>query len=169
MVKLGDKTKEIDERAMALLKSVFGDIDTLKFPINLDDILEHCNLTLKEGSFENDDLAGALDRDKRTIYIAESDPSWRKNFTIAHELGHFKLHEDVKTDVFFRYQVKQLMSPVADEHESQANWFAASLLMPEKPLKKLRKTFKDVSTLSQIFGVSKSAMRYRLKNLSLTK
>ena len=167
MAILGDGIKDIDTKANALLTSVFGSIESLRFPINLGEVLEYCGLTLKEGDFKDEDLAGALARASKTIYVAEDDTPWRKNFTIAHELGHFKLHEDVATDLFYRHQVKQLMSTDADERETQANWFAASLLMPEKPLKELWKTFKDVDTLSRIFGVSRSAMRYRLKNLPL--
>jgi len=168
MAILGGETKDIDSKANALLRSVFGDIDKIKLPVDLHEILEYCGLSLKEGDFEDANLAGALDRKSRTIYVAADDPPWRQSFTIAHELGHLKLHDDVLTDRFYRQQVRQLIDSDVDERETQANQFAASLLMPERSVKELWKTFKDVDTLSRIFGVSKRAMRYRLKNLKLT-
>jgi len=165
MAKLGGSdTKKIAQEAYALLEAVFGDLESLKLPVDLDRILKHCGLTVRVGEFKDDNLAGAFNRDKKTIYVDESDSFRRQNFTIAHELGHFKLHEDIKRDIFTREQVRQF---TGDGVETEANWFAASLLMPEKLVKRSWKTFHDATALSIMFGVSPMAMRYRLKDLKL--
>ena len=53
------------------------------------------------------------------------------------------------------------------EEEQEANWFAASLLMPEKLLKHYFSITNDADKLATIFGVSPTAVYYRLKNLGL--
>lgn len=160
-------TKVIDDRATNLLTSVFGSISAVKLPIDLNEIARYCNLTVQQGDFENKDLEGALDRSKRTIYLSEKDTFDRKNFTLAHELGHFKLHEDINTELFFMHQLTHLLTPTEDEKEGAADWFAASLLIPEQLLKSLWEVNKDIESLSNIFGVPKVVMRYRIDNLNL--
>lgn len=162
-----DEIQNIEKKALELLESVFGDVKNIKLPVNLNEVLDHLGLTLREGTFESDELAGALDRANATIFVASSDPYERKNFTTAHEIGHFKLHEDIQTDIFYRHQVRQLSSPEDDGREAEANLFAGSLLMPGVFVRDLWGVTKDVEKLAQIFGVSPAAMRYRLKYLNL--
>lgn len=170
MATLNDtETRAIDKEATRLLESVFGDIDNLRLPINLNAVLDYCNLILKEGDFSDKDIAAALDRANKTIFVSASDKIERKSFSIAHEIGHYKLHKDIETDLFYRSQATHLLSPEENQIETAANWFAASLLMPEKLIKEFWEIVKDVEKLSKIFGVSQSAMRYRLKYLKLTK
>lgn len=161
-----DMIQNTDKRAIELLEAVFGDVKNIKLPVNLNEVLDYLGLTLREGTFEKDELAGALDRANKTIFVASSDSYERKNFTTAHEIGHFRLHEDVQTDIFYRYQVKQL-NPEDNGRESEANLFAGSLLMPEIFVRDLWTVTKDIEKLAQIFGVSPGAVRYRLKHLNL--
>lgn len=163
------QTKEIDKEATQLLESVFGGIDNLKLPVNLNAVLDYCSLVLKEGDFSDKDIAAALDRSSKTIFVSAADKIERKSFSIAHEIGHFKLHKDIETDLFYRSQAAHLLGPEENQIETAANWFAASLLMPEKLVKEFWTIVKDVEKMSKIFGVSQSAMRYRLKYLKLTK
>lgn len=164
-----EEIKAIDSNAMELLESVFGDIDNLKLPVNLNSVLDSCGLSLKEGDFEDDNIAAALDRDSKTIFVSSNDGIKKKSFSIAHELGHYKMHQDVKTDVFFRNQATHLLDPEENHRETEANWFAASLLMPEKLVKELWDALKDVDKMSNIFAVSHTAMRFRLKHFKLLK
>lgn len=88
----------------------------------------------------------------------------RDRFTIAHEIGHYFLHylyaEETKPVVFGR--------GASNQAETEANVFAASLLMPEEPFKAL---FKSVSTdwwaISEVFEVSPSAAQVRAQALQL--
>ena len=45
------------------------------------------------GAFEDKEVSGAYEREHKMIYIAEDEPTNRKAFTIAHEIGHYFLHE----------------------------------------------------------------------------
>ena len=51
--------------------------------------------------------------------------------------------------------------------EIQANWFAASLLMPEEFVKSEWENNSNVPHLAKVFNVSREAMGYRLDALDL--
>ncbi len=100
----------------------------------------------------------------------------RQRFTIAHELGHYFLHEGEQLHfdraVHFRLR-STLAATGTDTSEVEANRFAAELLMPRtmidadmnaaKALDVLDDEF--LSKLSRRFGVSSQAMVLRLTNL----
>jgi Zn-dependent peptidase ImmA (M78 family) len=104
------------------------------------------------------------------------EPMTRQRFTIAHEVGHYALghlDDDRKfaggkrmfRDTSSNFQLGQ------NREETQANQFAAELLMPAKVVDWLIKE-KDVITieaLSENFNVSTTAMVYRLKKLGWIK
>jgi len=161
--------KQIDDKTIELLEAVFGDIRSIKFPIDLNRVVEFCGLTIRQGKFQDEDLEGALDRQSRTVYLSKEDSYERKNFTLAHEIGHFKLHEQVKTDIFTMHQLRNLLVRQGkDPKEDQADLFAASLLMPEQPTRSLwQASNKNVEMMSRIFGVPPIVARLRLKSLKL--
>ena len=61
----------------------------------------------------------------------------RRNFDIAHELGHLLLHRQVEFDLLTRDEYKDV--------EKEADWFAAHFLLPEK---RFMEDFKQVSRKS---------------------
>ncbi|HBK4725574.1 TPA: ImmA/IrrE family metallo-endopeptidase [Enterobacter hormaechei subsp. steigerwaltii] len=67
------------------------------------------------------------------IYNENIKEDGRKNFTIAHEIGHYCLHSD-REEVQCRLEDVGAFSltPHGKEIEKEANEFAACLLMPEK-------------------------------------
>ena len=99
-----------------------------------------------------------------------------KNFTIAHEVGHWALHRNEILDKLPDFDSEVIIcrgENVYDERERQANYFAANLLMPEDFVKT---AFEDVSQvfyygtlcdLAEQFNVSKQAMKIRLEELHL--
>ncbi len=86
---------------------------------------------------------GFLSKDRTTINVDEYQyenfyPKCR--FTIAHELGHYVLHQSCYNDLLFdspeEYE-KWLLAEqpeVIDWFEKQSDWFAEQLLVPTKPL-----------------------------------
>jgi Zn-dependent peptidase ImmA (M78 family) len=135
----------------------------------------------------DDDLSGFLFRDKessRTVIGANSSHHKnRQRFTIAHELGHFLLHEgemihlDEKSaglTVNFRDGES---STGENNNEKEANYFAAELLMPAKFLReelqgKHLDLFEDSETLNNLakkYKVSPQALTFRLTNLGYIK
>lgn len=148
------------------------------------------------------------------ILTEKRDPVVRRRFSVAHELGHYKLHFEpwlaqlapdqvdegvLITDamiyadqtggatgftagagnalpVYMGDIVQQPAIVMSDEQESEANQFAASLLMPENVLRERIAEFRLpvgqprgylASRLASEFLVSKEAMIYRLAALNL--
>ena len=156
----------IEAKASGVLESVFGNLNDIKLPINLADILGKYNISLNAGKFEDENVSGVFSRKDKEIYVAQDESPNRTAFTVAHELGHYFLHEDKATDVFYRKQILNIAEE-SREKEKEANWFAASLLMPSQLVKKYYSITQDIDVLSSLFGVSPTAVYYRLKNLGL--
>jgi hypothetical protein len=86
---------------------------------------------------------GFLSKDRTTINVDEYqyDNYYSKcRFTIAHELGHYLLHESCYNDLQFNspeeYERWLLTeeSDVIDWFEKHGDWFAEQLLVPRQPL-----------------------------------
>jgi Zn-dependent peptidase ImmA (M78 family) len=132
----------------------------------------------------DDELSGFLYRDRgqraAIIGVNANHPPNRQNFTVAHELGHFLLHEGDKVHVDRGFQIKlraDSSSRGVDIEERESNLFAAELLMPASFLKTdltkvnaLRLDVDDVVTeLASKYEVSTQAMTFRLANLGYIK
>ena len=95
------------------------------------------------------------------IIINENYSPTRKTFTLAHELGHYLLHPDqdkLRIDHFNYAESSQ-----ESLEETEANYFAASLLMPQEEFINVLSLTPDVSQIAQYFGVSEVAVKNRLK------
>ena len=123
-------------------------------------------------------LSGFLYRDitQPVIGVNTHHSQARQNFTIAHELGHLLLHEQEQLHVDREFRVRlrdNISSKGTDEAEMEANFFAASLLMPKNFLESDLATKEYVDLLDDSFlhglarkyGVSTQALVNRLKNL----
>src|SRR5260370_4459521 len=125
------------------------------------------------------DVSGFLYRDNANTVIGVNThhAPVRQNFTTAHELGHLLLHdqEQLHVDHDFRVRLRDdVSSQGTDEAEREANFFAASLLMPKRLLEEDLVSVHYVNLLDDDFlhdlarkyGVSVQALVNRLKNLS---
>ena len=82
----------------------------------------------------------------------------RDRFTIAHEVGHYLMHNsNVTLARLGKEKVQAYMDP-----EWQANTFAAELLMPINLIDTT-----DVKKIAEKFGVSYSAASIRLKKINM--
>jgi len=163
-----DEKKQAEDAAREVLNEAFGDIDLMEFPVDLGAVLEKYALTLKKGPFSDPNISGAFSREANTIFVSDNESTERQSFTVAHEIGHYKLHQSRTTDILYRKQIWQFNSTL-EKDETQANWFAANLLMPKEAVERMWKITQDITKLSTIFGVSKTAMSFRLKDLGLTR
>jgi Zn-dependent peptidase ImmA (M78 family) len=126
--------------------------------------------------FSEPELAGMIAKrhGASTILVDQTDPPFRKRFTIAHELGHHFLHltgdegefVDSERDLF-RSTEFQGEEMTARRPEIQANWFAAALLMPAQFVRAEFAKTRDLDALAERFNVSAAAMGYRLETLGL--
>lgn len=158
-------------------------IDTNSFlfeslPINLGELIRKEGISVINYPFE-DDISGVLviEEDNVTIGVNKKSSNVRKRFTLAHELGHFKLHTQKSKmfmdNVFFRKKSEGYTSK-EEKIEKEANYFAANILMPEhlvrKEIAELKCDLHDDATIASLankFEVSSSAMTFRLINLGL--
>lgn len=110
--------------------------------------------------------------------LLESEQSYgRMRFTLAHELGHYILHQRLYSGTKTAAALHKDDTDSYDENavEWQANFIAKAILMPAgqvkrafyslRPVCKVRKDF--ICQLAQLFEVSKQAMEIRLKELAL--
>jgi Zn-dependent peptidase ImmA (M78 family) len=145
-------------------------------PINLDAILEAHNLILRTQELEEKISGMLVIKDGYAIIgVNHNHHKNRQRFTIAHELGHFILHQNLSNIfidsslVFFR---NEEASEGTKKQEIEANTFAAELLMPESILiEKARNQPLDddkvIKELAKNFGVSVQALTIRLTILGL--
>lgn len=96
------------------------------------------------------------------IFLSPFTGILRDNFTIAHELGHLRLHV---SGYFETHPTENCVSVNRfgnDKPEWQANRFAAALLMPAKEFELFgEETDWDIPALSARFSVSQLAARCR--------
>ncbi|MBI3485888.1 ImmA/IrrE family metallo-endopeptidase [Candidatus Daviesbacteria bacterium] len=160
------KLDQIELKARDILEQTIGDINFIEPPIDLAKILEHFQLKLSIASFKDQNVAGAFDKDQKMIYLAKNEPPKRQLFTVAHEIGHVVLDHKKTQDVFYRHQASSFNGADLEE-EKEANFFAASLLIPKELVKRFWSIHKDIELIAAYFGVSRSAAFWRLKNLRL--
>jgi len=96
-----------------------------------------------------------------SVVVSTASSMFRNRFTVAHELGHYFLHsKEGEIELYGR------RSGEDERAEWEANWFAASFLMPQEIFLTKVKELKTVGLLSAYFMVSPEALRIRLKALT---
>jgi Zn-dependent peptidase ImmA (M78 family) len=151
-------------------------------PVNVDRLAMALGAEVRREPAD-DELSGFLFRDPQArqavIGVNKKHHPNRQRFTIAHEIGHFLLHEGERVFVDrlgSGYHVNlrnEDSSKGTNQEEVEANLFAAELLMPQSFLKEdLSKSDgldlfdEDVlKSLADKYQVSIQALTYRLANL----
>ena len=161
-----ERKSKIESITADLLSDAYNQDVEIVPPVKLSKILEKYGYSVKSGDFPNETISGALNIEKKIIYVADNDTFGRQMFTIAHELGHIFLNDKKDKEIYYRIDSVNL-----DESEKngeiEANYFAASLLMPQLLVKKFWDITKDIEKMALWFGVTRSACYWRLKNLDL--
>ncbi|SRR6266566_4172168 len=147
-------------------------------PVPVERVARLLGAQLRYVPFEGE-LSGLLSQEQGRIIIGvnELHPKNRQRFTIAHELGHLKLHHHSELHIDHHYRVllrSKRSSQAIDPDEIEANTFAAELLMPlallEKDIKEQAVDYEDdemIRTLAHRYKVSLQAMIFRLTNMGL--
>lgn len=150
-------------------------------PVLVEVIAKNLDLTVTAYDL-GEGVSGALviEKNKGSIGYNPSHPRVRQRFTIAHELGHYYLHNTSKGDQLFvdkdfivKYRNAASYTSAELKQEQEANAFGAALLMPKdfvlEELKKEKYTemseYKLIEELAKVFDVSVPAMTYRLSDL----
>ena len=175
-----EKLREAAEKGEEIAKA-FNPKTNIPFPFK-EVVRKHNDLELVFRSLSNVDISNNSDvsglilyDDKKgqfTILVEKSKPENRQYFTVAHELGHYFLHKETLKEkslvVDGDATLYRLDNGLSNTQESQANYFATSLLMPEKKVKKAWKFFdKNIEKCAELFYVSLTAMSIRVDILDL--
>jgi Zn-dependent peptidase ImmA (M78 family) len=123
-------------------------------------------------------VAGQLLSDFMTIVVNDNCSPHQHDFAIAHEIGHWLLHNTTgnsrptqKPRRMSKQQRKALQRR-SNQSEREANLFAAALLMPQRALLEYANSFaiidhSAVKALAQAFNVvSLTSLIYRLSDLN---
>lgn len=163
-----------EARAEELLKSYSLE----KLPVPVERLAAALGAEIRRRTFQ-DDTSGMLIRDAGRVIIAVNSDHGeaRQHFTIAHEIGHWVLHRGrpLVVDATVKVNLRAKNSGFASQREeTEANQFAAALLMPTPYVQKIYEKASNgqsldhiVQVMSDRFRVSRVAMQYRLTNLGL--
>lgn len=123
------------------------------------------NVVFADFGRNSEKVSGLCDFQNGRIYVNQDDIPERQAFTMAHELGHWILHRDIFLQNPDRYPVLPRFSTPnqSDPLEKEANKFAACLLVPARLLRPVKDV--PISDLASIFGVSRTMMEFRVKNV----
>jgi len=155
----------VDDRDLSSLVSELQGVGLYEVPLNVDRVAEYLGLEVVEELME-DDISGYLEF-KSGQWVAGLNALHHRNrqrFTLAHELAHFVLHRNERASFVDHTFTRR--EGMADPVESEADRFAAELLMPEVAVRSfVREGLTNLTKLAEKFQVSLLAMRYRVKNL----
>lgn len=174
----GRRQRQIEELANRILR----ESGIQEAPVKVDQIAKAHNITITNYDL-GADVSGVLvlKEGAVTIGLNPADPSVRRRFTIAHELGHYFL-EHQRGGLFvdnhkrnFAVMYRDAQSSTGEIlQEQEANAFAAALLMPRYLLEAQTRKFNfdltdesDLQTLARQVQVSSQAMAIRIANLGL--
>ena len=161
-------------RIERVVSNLLDEYQVAEAPVPIERIVKGHGITLQSGNLG--DVSGLLARSagKTIIGVNANHPITRRRFTIAHEFGHFMLHEGMHSHVDKEYRVNFRSAESAtgtNVPEIEANFFAASILMPKEFLERdddaLAAVDNDegVQRLAAKYRVSGHAMSLRLGNV----
>ena len=157
--------------------SIIKDIMT-KFPVNIEHLFHKLNIGYEKSDDLDNSISGEIERMSKGVFVIRTNASHseqRQRFTAAHELGHYMLHRlllgvGVDDNKAYRSDLKLgnfTNSNIKKGHETEANRFAAIVLMPSGLVKDEFDKNNNLSNLARKFCVSEQAMRIRLNSLQL--
>lgn len=153
------------------------------------DIMNQRDIKFKELNENDDEFCGVyiVLNNVKMIFVNSNLYPPRKNFTIAHELGHHFLAHPLQDGAIICNK-EIIFGNNKSEFEKEADFFAACFLMPEKLVRQKVEELKEdyskqldihdstdkqlinseiINRLCDLFKVSKESMRYRLEELNI--
>lgn len=144
-----------------ITSKLLEDCQIINTPVRLSAVLKHIGLDAIKADPKMIDvtkISAFIDLDEKFIVYSDNDPTVRKRFSVAHEIGHYLLNHTTTNHA--------LNLNSTDPTETEANIFAAELLMPYEWLKKDMSWNSTIPNLAQKYWVSQEAMGWRLSKTS---
>jgi len=153
--------------------SIFSKLRTFmnSAPVDVEGAARSLGIEVRQ-AFLDREISGQIEKSatgRYRITVNAADALTRQRFTIAHELGHYVFHrpligDGIDDDRAYRSTStgKYFNTRIGPIQETEANRFAANLLMPKNLINYL-KSRGNISTedLAKALGVSVAAMRVR--------
>ncbi len=165
-----------EEKIRREVETLFEQVGIEGPPVPVEEVARSLNARVILEPFKTD-LSGVLHlvEEGPVIGVNSAQSRARQRFTIAHELGHLRLHgEETFVDRAFTFRRDQKAAAGTARQEIQANIFAAELLMPKRWLvEDIENQDIDIADdqalrdLTQRYDVSHAALAFRLANLQL--
>lgn len=177
MSALGTKRESIKQRAAEILQAH----GLYRVPVDVDALAMSLSLQVNYTALD-DDYSGLLviRSGQAVAHINSKQHPNRQRFSLAHEIGHFVLHEQQQTSKDGAYVDKAMRlyhraDRLANQNagmEREANLFASELLMPEELLRSkiLDEGYDledeaDVARLAIVLRVSEQALSIKLTRM----
>ncbi len=146
-------------------------------PVPIDDIVRGQGIVIQLMDLKENSGLVVRDGNRTVIGVNRDHAPTRRRFTVAHELAHALLHEgkEVHYDKDFRVDFRSGASSLGvDVVEMEANFFAASILMPWRFLEAdplvagldFENADVAIKAVAARYKVSPHAMSIRIGNLS---
>lgn len=145
--------------------------------VDIEGMIQSHGIRLDMNANLHPEIVGQIERKDGAYLISVQalDHPNRKRFTAAHELGHYLFHRDLLGDgiddsKMYRSENigKYFNTNIKPRHETEANRFAAVVLMPKNMILERHAALDgSLRDLAREFSVSPAAMRIRLKTLAL--
>jgi Zn-dependent peptidase ImmA (M78 family) len=160
-----EKLMSVDnKKAQKEAEKIWKDFGYVAPPIPILEVAKNSGLRVQEVDFSNHPgVSGILDPDpgKETIYLNQSDSPEQKRFTIAFEIGLWRLHpEAVKKNKNLAIFKPQSFEEKASDKEKEAFHFATHLLVPTNTLDSLKDIY-NPEELAIIFAVNLNLIKAR--------
>ncbi len=138
------------------------------FPVPLVSIANALGYTVFDFQINqnNRHISGAVLYEQKKILLNPTELPSRRNFTLAHEIGHIVLDGPAQKGSVIDTR-NDILQPPLNTRECDANEFAAELLMPATEFRSQWEKTRSVVSLSDYFNTSISATIVRLERLGL--
>ena len=147
-------------------------LDMKRIPTGLPKVARKLDIIVEYTPLDRELSGMAMIKDEqKLVWINSLHHPNRQRFTLAHEIGHHVLHEDILREgvhvdkgILRRDTVSSAGTEVK---EIQANAFASQLLMPKAEITRLSQDLdlddeESIKSLAKKFRVSVAAIQYRL-------
>ncbi len=152
-------------RAQDYARSLYKFFDVEDIPVDMPQLLNKLEVEFREEELGGIDGIAFKSENKQLIIVNQSLSPERRRFVMAHELAHIIMPHKTSYLICGGDKGNARM-------ESDADRFAAELLMPEPTVRSQWELYKDnkeyrVEVLAERFGVSPTAMSIRIRRLGL--
>jgi Zn-dependent peptidase ImmA (M78 family) len=159
-------------KAKNLAEKVLRDNFIKEAPVNADALARIYNLKIYYCNFEPDysNLSGFLRKNRNMIFVNCDDPVKRKNFIVAHELGHYLLgHTDEEEKGYAALYRGPIIVQAETDAEREATVFAANLIIPDRLLVYWirERPLASNNILAGIYGAPPDVVGFRRQELNL--